>query len=106
MTKVLQFLAKFMAWQSLRLGYKDQVERYRHIAGKYPYLNWLEQFRDARSVFRLSKSIFEIKRIKLIAHKTDDTFGKVVNIISRALYGVFWLLDNAYILMKMVNISS
>ena len=71
-----------------------------------PSLILTEQFRDARSVFRLSKSIFEVKRIKLIAEKTNDLFGKVVNIISRAFYMVFWLLDNIYIVMKMLKVST
>jgi hypothetical protein len=54
----------------------------------------LENLRDARSVFRLSKSIFEVKRIKLISERTKDPFAKIVNIASRGLYFVFWLLDN------------
>lgn len=59
--------------------------------------------RDARSVFRLSKSVFEIKRIQLIAKKTKDQFAKVINILSRGLYLVFWFLDNVYIVMKMLG---
>lgn len=30
-------------------------------------------------------------------------FGKVLNIASRAFYFVFFLLDNIYIILKMVN---
>jgi Peroxisomal biogenesis factor 11 (PEX11) len=93
-----------MAWYTLSLGHKDQVDRYRLIAGKQVHLIVIEQFRDARSVFRLSKTIFEVKRIKLIAQKTDDKFGMIVNILSRALYGVFWFFDNIYILLKMLNV--
>ena len=63
----------------------------------------IENFRDARSVFRLTKSIFEVKRIKLITEKTKDLFAKVVNIISRGCYLVFWLLDNIYILLKLTD---
>ncbi len=88
---------------------RDIRTRQRDIASSrvsITFLKVLEQFRDARSVFRLSKSIFEVKRIKLIAEKTNDLFGKVVNIISRAFYMVFWLLDNIYIVMKMLNIST
>lgn len=71
------------------------------------YLNdiTLEQIRDARSVFRLTKFIFEIKRIKLISSKTNDTFAKVINILSRGLYLIFWFLDNVYILLKLLNIA-
>ena len=91
------------------LTVEDTATRQRDIALSpvtLPSLILTEQFRDARSVFRLSKSIFEVKRIKLIAEKTNDLFGKVINIISRAFYMVFWLLDNIYIVMKMVNIST
>ncbi len=75
-------MSKFLAWQARGT---DKDQGYRDIA---------ENFRDARSVFRLTKSIFEVKRIKMISQKTNDKFAKYVNIISRACYFMFWLLDN------------
>jgi hypothetical protein len=93
-TKFLQFLAKYLAWKAKKGG--DALNMIR-------YLQIFETFRDARSVFRLSKSIFEIKRIKQIFAKTQDPYGRVVNVVSRAMYFVFWLLDNIYILLKMTN---
>ena len=40
LTKMLQFLAKFLAWQSNRRGHSDQTERYRFIAGKHAFTDF------------------------------------------------------------------
>ncbi|TNV74269.1 hypothetical protein FGO68_gene12609 [Halteria grandinella] len=93
-TKFLQFFAKYLAWKAKKGGDALNMIRYLQIS---------ETFRDARSVFRLSKSIFEIKRIKQIFAKTEDPFGRIVNVVSRVMYFAFWLLDNIYILLKMTN---
>ena len=66
----------------------------------------VERFRDARSVFRLTKFIFEIKRIKIIYEVNDDKFSMVFNILSRLFYMFHWFFDNIYILMKLMDIKS
>ena len=73
-----------------------------HVSYLY-YQHIIEQFRDARSIFRLSKSIFEVKRIQLIRERTTDPFARVINSLSRLFYLFFWLFDNLQILLKLVN---
>lgn len=105
----MQFLAKFFAWYSLRTEDKELISKYLSISGKlFNTLiidNDIDSFRDARSVFRLTKSLFEIKRIKII-QKTKDTFAKIVNTLSRLFYFVFWFFDNIYIMIKLLNSQS
>ena len=62
---------------------------------------------DSRSMFRLFKSLFEVKRISIILQcvKTTDKFTLVTNVFSRAAYLFFWLFDNLYILIKLFNVK-
>jgi Peroxisomal biogenesis factor 11 (PEX11) len=64
------------------------------------------QLRDARSVFRLSKSLFEVKRIKLILAQSHDAFAIVISTLSRLCYFFFFLLDNLHILGKLLGVKS
>lgn len=61
----------------------------------------VERFKDARSVFRLTKFLFEVKRIQIIYQVSEDKFSLIMNIISRSFYLLHWLFDNVFILMKL-----
>ena len=63
----------------------------------------LEKFSDARSVFRLTKFLFEVKRIQIIYQVSDDKFSLIINILSRAFYLLHWLFDNVFIIMKLAD---
>ena len=54
-------------------------------------------------MFRLTKSLFEVKRIRLILKQSNDLFAVVINSVSRAFYFFFWLFDNVYISLKLTN---
>lgn len=58
-------------------------------------------------MFRLFKSLFEVKRIMIILQhvKTTDKFTLITNVSSRAFYLLFWLFDNLYILTKLFNVK-
>ena len=57
--------------------------------------------RDARSLFRLLKFLFEIKRIQIItSFFKQDVFSAVTNVSSRFFYLLYWLFDNIYIILK------
>ena len=48
--------------------------------------------------------MFEIKRIQIIYHTSEDRFSLIMNIISRAFYLLHWFFDNVYILFKLAQI--
>jgi hypothetical protein len=60
-----------------------------------------EKFRDARSVFRLTKFLFEVKRMQIIYENSEDKFSIVMNILSRLFYLFHWLFDNVFIILKL-----
>lgn len=80
-----------MSWH-WRMADSEQALRYLEIS---------EKFRDARSVFRLTKFLFEMKRMQIIYQVSEDKFSLVMNILSRFFYLVHWLFDNLYILLKL-----
>jgi hypothetical protein len=82
---------------------KNRTNTFRLLVTYLYYQHIIEQFRDARSIFRLSKSIFEVKRIQLIKERTSDRFARLVNILSRLFYLFFWLFDNIQILFKLLK---
>ena len=51
-------------------------------------------------MFRIFKSLFELKRIQIIRNSNTDNFLKITNIVSRSFYLLYWLCDNIYIFMK------
>jgi len=67
------------------------------------YLQVSNNFREARSVFRLSKFLFEIKRIQIIYHVNEDRFSQIMNIASRFFYMLHWLFDNFSIILRMTQ---
>lgn len=71
------------------------------------YLSISRQLYDARSVFRLFKSLFEVKRIQIILKciKDTDQFTLITNVVSRSCYFMHWLFDNIYILTKIMNVQ-
>ena len=74
---------------------------------KINIMNWnIEQIRDARSLFRLLKFLFEVKRIQIITSLSQDTFSLVTNVSSRAFYFFYWIFDNIYIILKYADIHS
>lgn len=63
----------------------------------------LEKLRDARSVFRFLKFLFEVKRIQIISSVSQDTFSLITNISSRFFYFFYWFFDNLYIIAKLTD---
>lgn len=88
-----------------------QIQRRAFVISKYQVIKllfiYIEKFRDARSLFRLLKFTFEVKRIQIISSTmSQDAFSLVTNISSRAFYFFYWLFDNIYILLKYADIHS
>ena len=55
--------------------------------------------KDARKLFRLFKTINEChKIIELLKKKDDDDLNKILVILQRAFFGLFWFFDNLVIL--------
>mmetsp|Transcript_46773 Transcript_46773/g.63493 ORF Transcript_46773/g.63493 Transcript_46773/m.63493 type:complete len:112 (+) Transcript_46773:302-637(+) len=54
-------------------------------------------------MFRILKSMLELKRIQLIAASNTDRFSRITNITSRVFYLLYWLCDNLYIFGKALN---
>ena len=69
------------------------------------FLVIVERVREARQLFRFLKSLFEFKRIQIIAKSNTDKFLKFTNIVSRACYLLYWLFDNIYIFSKACNLD-
>lgn len=95
-----------MSWHSNRKNDADESQLYYQISSKF--FNWfyfLETLYDSRSLFRIFKSLVEIKRIQFILECARDTdrFTLITNVTSRFCYFNFWLFDNLYILTKVMN---
>ena len=54
-------------------------------------------------MFRLFKSLFEVKRIQLIATSSSDRFSRVANISSRAFYCLHYAFENVFIIARACN---
>jgi hypothetical protein len=69
------------------------------------YLSISKTLYDARALFRIGKSMFEVKRIMIILKCINDTdkFTLITNVLSRACYFFHWLFDNVFILLKILN---
>ena len=65
LTKMMQYSSKLMSWYYREGDYLQSLK----------YLDVYDKFRESRSVFRLSKFLFEIKRIKIIYQVNDDKFS-------------------------------
>lgn len=91
LTKLIQFGCKFLGWYLLILDPEQSLR----------YLSISEKFRDARSVFRLTKFLFEIRRMEIIYENSEDKFSIIINILSRFFYLFHWLFDNMFIIMKL-----
>lgn len=63
-----------------------------------------ERIFEARQLFRIFKSFFEIRRIQNIAQSDTDHFLKAINIVSRGCYLLFFLFDNIFILGKVCSL--
>ena len=94
--KIFQYFAKLCAWFHLR----------KNIELSITYLQIAERTREARQIFRLFKSLIEIKRIQLIASSSSDRFSRVANISSKALYCLHYLFENIFIIGKACNIQN
>ena len=57
-------------------------------------------------MFRLTKFLFEIKRIQIIYAVNEDRFSQVINIVSRFFYMLHWLFDNISILIKITGMKT
>jgi hypothetical protein len=51
-------------------------------------------------MFRLIKSLVEIKLIQMISQSDQDRFSKVTNILSHFFYLLHWSFENIYIVSK------
>lgn len=62
--------------------------------------------RDARKLFRLFKTVNEVKKIKdLFGSKTPYSFDNIMNILVRFFFGLYWVFDNLSILSKIKIIN-
>jgi hypothetical protein len=95
MIKFFEYLNKLCAWYHLRKNAELSI-RYFLIS---------EKTRECRQMMRLFKSLFEIKRIMLIASSSTDRLSKVSNAMSRAFYLFHWLFENCYILSKSATLQ-
>ena len=69
------------------------------IKQKYLLFNKKAGMKDARKLFRLFKTINEChKIIELLKKKDDDDLNKILVILQRAFFGLFWFFDNLVIL--------
>ena len=93
-TKIIQYLAKFMAWYVRPHSVKEELN----------YLLFSEKIKESRQIFRLLKSLFEVKRIELIYKSNTDYFSRVTNITSRGFYLAYYLFDNIYIFGKCMSL--
>ena len=93
--KIVQYLAKFLAWYHLKKDAKLSLT----------YLNISEQMREARQLFRLFKSLFEVKRVHMIYESSSDPFSRVANISSRTFYCLHYLFENVFITTKACNLQ-
>ena len=69
------------------------------------YLQISEAMREARQLFRLFKSLFEVKRIHMIYESNSDRFSRVANIQSRSFYCLHYLFENVFIATKACNLQ-
>jgi hypothetical protein len=60
--------------------------------------------RDARKLFRLFKTVNELKKMKDLLQQ-DLTTDNILNIIIRGFFGLYWLFDNLGILSKIKVLS-
>lgn len=65
----------------------------------------IERVLEARQLFRILKSFFELKRIENIYRSDTDNFLKTVNIVSRSCYLLYFFFDNLFILGKVTNMN-
>jgi peroxin-11B len=97
-TKAIQYSAKIIAW-SISNYNKSLFKRFNEV-----YL----MTRDSRKIFRLFRSVQEIKtindKIKDLLSKSDK-FTVLCDIFSRIGYLIHWIYDNFFILahVKIIN---
>ena len=60
--------------------------------------------RDARKLFRLFKTINEVKKIQDLL-KAELTMENVLSILVRVFFGIYWFFDNLNILSKIKILS-
>ena len=93
MTKIFQYFAKFYGWFYLKRNAETSTK----------FFQISERAREARQIFRLLKSLVEVKLIQMISKSDQDRFSKVTNILSHTFYLVHWLFENVYILSKICS---
>lgn len=99
-TKAIQYSAKILAWSLLNVD-KSYYKRFNDL-----YL----MARDSRKIFRLFKSVQEIKTIndkmKDLLWKSEK-FPTLCEICSRIGFLIYWVSDNFFILssVKMLNVG-
>ena len=94
MIKFFEYFNKLLAWYHLRKNAELSIT----------YFLISEKTRECRQMFRLLKSLVEVKRIILIASSSTDSFSKFSNGMSRAFYLLHWLFENCYIISKSSNL--
>lgn len=89
LTKVLQYGGRF-----LKASVTDDA-LVTKFNGLYIYT------RDARKVFRLLKSLNEYQSIMVTLNSKMPDIDKILTILSRAGFFIYWILDNLVILNAM-----
>jgi hypothetical protein len=57
------------------------------------------RFQHARRLFRLGKFLNELNEIRWhITNPTDDEFARLMNVLCKFVFAVFWVLDNIHVL--------
>ena len=93
--KFFQYYTKYCSWYYLRSTQEVSVN----------FFLVSEKVRETRQLFRLFKSIFELKRIQIISRSNTDKFLKITNIASRFFYLLFWAADNVQIISKVCRLN-
>ena len=66
------------------------------------FYNYLVAMRDSRKLFRLFKTLNEYKKIEDLLKKNPDmNLNTTLLVLTRALFGVYWIFDNLNILSKL-----
>ena len=91
----------FKLIENLTLLTKEFYKTYRSKNIKYikNYNNLFNAIFNSRRFFELFNTLNEINKIKKLLKSTnDDEFDRLINIMKCFLYGIYWFLDNLFIL--------
>jgi hypothetical protein len=93
--KAIQYACRLLKHRFELLGNVEAAKKFESL---------FANMRDARKLFRLFKTINEIKKIQDLLAKELST-NAWLNIAVRGFFGVYWIFDNLNILSKLKLIS-